>query len=145
MDENLDKINENSDEEETVILGTGLEAEKDSNEELMIKQPHGGEYSEDDVVKGMDALMFVPLLQANLAVMLLCVKTLQEQSSRPSSMSSSLQPMASLSSAQCSCLTQSRMCSKATTAITGKGTDMSSTGMVERLIAKFDTGKLQFK
>ena len=154
VDDNLDKTNENSYEgndvcingiganyeEETVVLGTGLESERNLSEELMYKLPHG---KEDKVAKGMDALMLVPLLQANLAVMLLCVKTLQEQSSRPSSMSSSLQPMAPLSSAQCSCLTQSRMCSKATTAITRKGTDMSSTGMVKRLIAKFDTGKLQ--
>ena len=127
-------------EEKTVVLDTGLEFERDLSEELMYKLPHGGE---DNVVKGMDALMLVPLLQANLAVMLLCVKTLHEQSSRPSSMSSSLQPMASLSNAQCPCLTQSRMCGKATKAITGMGTEMSSTGMVKRLISKFDTGKLQ--
>ena len=129
-------------EEETVVLGTGLEAEKDSNEELMYKEPHGGEYNEDKVVKGMDALMLVPLLQANLAMTLLCVKSLQEQSallarlSLPSSMSTPLQSVASFSSAHCSCLTQSRMCSR-TTAITGKGTSMVITGMVKRLVDKF--------
>ena len=112
--------------------------EKETKKHLL-----GGDGKNDVEVKGMDSLMLVPLLQANLAVMLLCVKTLHEQSSRPSSMSSSLQPMASLSNAQCPCLTQSRMCGKATKAITGMGTEMSSTGMVKRLISKFDTGKLQ--
>ena len=95
----------------------------------------------------------LPLLQANLAAMLLCVKTIQEQSvqlarlsdlsRRSSSMSTPYQPTASSTRAHSSCLTQSRMCSKETKAITGiRKVSMASTDTsnVKRLIAKFDTG-----
>ena len=95
----------------------------------------------------------LPLLQANLAAMLLCVKTIQEQSvqlarlsdlsRRSSSMSTPYQPTASSTRAHSSCLTQSRMCSKETKVITGsRMVSMASTdtGNVKRLVAKFDTG-----
>ena len=73
--------------------------------------------------------------------MLVSVKTIQEQTVllarlsdlSQSRMSASFKPVASSSSLQCSCLTQSRTCWSITTAISGKVTGMAnivSTGMV---------------
>ena len=111
------------------------------NDELMHKQVLGGDHSDDEVVKGTDALTIVPLLQAILVMMLVSVKTFQDQSvliARLSDlsqcrMSASFKPVAPSSSLQCSCLTQSRKCWSITTAISGKVTGMAnivSTGMI---------------
>ena len=58
------------------------ETEWDLNQDYMYKKlPRlGGVGFDDDMFKGKSALMFVPLFQAILAIMLFCVKTLQEQS-----------------------------------------------------------------
>lgn len=118
------------------------ETEWDLNQDYMCKKQSGlgGVGFDGDTFKGMSALMFVPLFQAILAIMLFCVKTLQEQSvpnARLSdlpqpSLSTPFQPMASSSSLHCSCLTKSRMCCKVTTAITGRMSSLAriaSTGM----------------
>ena len=119
FDENLDESDAEKDDEETVDPDNPANTE---NEEVMHKQQPCGDGCDNKVVKGNDALMFVPLLQANLAIMLLCVKTIQEQSelltqlsdllSRSSSISTPSQPTASFPRAHSSCLTQSRMCSR---------------------------------
>ena len=128
IEENLDKLdlkNDDScvklnddDHDETVDPDNGSNTEE---KEVMHEQRLGGHGYYYDVVKGKDTLTIIPLLQANLAVMLLCVKTIQEQSelltqlsdlSRSSSMSTPSQPTASFPRAHSSCLTQSRMCSR---------------------------------
>ena len=127
IEENLDKLDvkndscvklNDDDHGETVDPDNGSNTEE---KEVVQKQRLSGNGSDEGVVKGMDALVSVPLLQANLAIMLLCMKTIQEQSvelarlsdlSRSSSMSTPSQPTASFPRAHSSCLTQSRMCSR---------------------------------
>ena len=107
----------------------------------MYKQLLGGGNNDDEVVKGIDAMMIIPLLQAILAMMLFSVKSLHEQSlliARYSKLfkptvSIPFQPVTSLPSPQCSCLTESRMCCRVITAITRKVASMAhiaSAGMV---------------
>ena len=111
---------------------------KVNDDQKMCSEVLGGDGTDDKVVKGMDTLTIIPLLQVLLVLMLHSVKTLQEQSlliarlsnlSQPG-ISNPFQPSASSSSSQCSCLTQSRMYCKATTGITEKVTNMASLGMV---------------
>ena len=106
------------------------------NKEVLV-----GDRNDDNVAKGVDALTIVTLLQTILAMMLLCVKSLSEQSlliarysklSKPT-VSIPFQPVTSLPSPQCSCLTESRMCCRVITAITRKVASMAhiaSAGMV---------------
>ena len=134
-DEEVDESFINEDERMCSINEVSL------NDELMYKQVLGGDHSDDKVVKGTDALTIVPLLQAILVMMLVSVKTFQDQSvliARLSDlsqcrMSASFKSVASSSSLQCSCLTQSRTCWSITTAISRKVTGMAnsvSTGMM---------------
>ena len=144
-------------ENESKVMEERLDTNKNSEEETV--DLNGRDYSKKDerlysgIYSNPEKFFILPLLQANLAAMLLCVKTIQEHSvqlarlsdlsRRSSSMSTPYQPTASSTRACSSCLTQSRMCSKETKAITGiRKVSMASTdtGNVKRLVAKFDTG-----
>ena len=121
----------------SVVPETGPKAEGASDDELMNKEVLVGDRSDDKVAKGMDALTIVTVLQTILAMMLFCVKSLNEQSlliarytrlSQPSVLAPT-QPVAPSSSLQGSCVTQSRMCCRVSTAITGMVTSMTCLGM----------------
>ena len=131
MDKSLDKTNEMSDDK------TDGSPVKVNDDQKMCSEVLGGDGTDDKVVKGIDALTIIPLLQVILAMMLFSVKTLQEQSlliarlsnlSQPG-ISNPFQPLASSSGSQCSCLTKSRMYCKATEAISEKVASMASLGM----------------
>ena len=116
VEENLDKLDANNDancnnHKEEVDSNNNSEIERKLKEEVVDKQRLDEDGNEEDVVKGMDALVSVPLLQANLAIMMLCVKTLQEQSIQLARLSDLSQPslqipsqhVALSSRSQCSC------------------------------------------
>ena len=128
---NLDKIDVEEghrikvEENELKVMEEKLDTDKNSEEETFDFK--GRDYSRKDerlcpdIYSNPEKISVLPLLQANLATMLLCVKTIQEQSVqlarfsdlfRPSSMSTPSQPTALFPRAHSSCLTQSRMCSR---------------------------------
>ena len=121
-----------------IVPETGPKAEGTSDEELMNEEVLDGDCSDDKVAKGVDVLTIVTLLQTILAVMLFCVKSLNEQSlliARSSnlpqpSVLTPTQPVVPSSSLQGSCVMQSRMCCRVYTAITGTVTSMTCLGMV---------------
>ena len=164
-DENVEKNRDDIDveghsikiaENESKVMEGRLDTDENAEKETV--DFNGRDYSVNDerlypnIYSNQEKISVLPLLQANLAAMLLCVKTIQEQSAQlarfsdlfwSSSMSIPYQPTASSTRAHSSCLTQSRKCSKETKAITGiRKVSMASTdtGNVKRLIAKFDTG-----
>ena len=122
-----------------IVPETDPKAEGNSDDELLNKEVLVGDRSEDKVAKGMDALTIVTVLHTILAMLLFCVKSLNEQSlliarytnlSQPSVLTPT-QPVvpSSSSSLQGSCVTQSRMCCSVSTAITGMVTSMTCLGM----------------
>ena len=129
VDKSLDKTNEMSDDK------TDGSPVKVNDDQKMCSEVLGGDGTDDKVVKSMDALTIIPLLQVILVMMLHSVKTLQGQSLQIARLSNQSQPGISnpfqslASGSQCSCLTQSRMYCKATTAIREKVTSIACLGM----------------
>ena len=109
---------------------------KDMNDDEMYKQMPGGASEKDEVDKGMNAYMLMPLIHAIIAILLICGKTLHEHRLLVAQLSkysrsrrcSSPQPEVFLSSSSpCSCQTQSWLCSMLTTASTGKVSSIVNT------------------
>ena len=130
-DENCANVNDEYKDDVNIKAATKVihDTERDLHQKLEHKQQLGGDVGNDDVVKGIAALI-VPFLQAILAMVVFGVKMLQDQSETLSNLS---QPSMSSSSPHCSCLTQSRMCCKVTTAITGKVASMAHLATTARL------------
>ena len=132
MNESLVKTKEKLDDK---THGSPVKVNEDQK---MCSEVLGGDGTDDKVVKSMDALTIIPLLQVILVLMLHSVKTLQEQSlliarlsnlSQPG-ISNPFQPSASSSGSQRSCLTQSRMYCKATAVISEKVTSIACLGVM---------------
>ena len=130
VDKSVHKTNEMSDDK------TDGSPVKVNDDQKMCSEVLGGDGTDDKVVKGMNTLTIIPLLQVLLVLMLHSVKTLQEQSLLIARLSNLSQPGISnpfqslASGSQCSCLTQSRMYCKATAVISEMVTSITSLGVM---------------